>query len=108
MGWFSGKSSSHEVDAALAALESAKNRRERDKVMGQIKSGKFGLSAKEVKQMQQVEKRATEGERGFGALAAGMKGGGSKNYQNIPLKDRVHPSEYKRILDREARRQGLL
>lgn len=108
MGWFSGKSSSHEVDAALAALEGARSRKDRDRIMSQIKSGKFGLSAKEVKQMQQVEKRATEGERGFGALGAALKGGGSKNYQNIPLKDRVHPAEYQRILQREAKRQGLL
>lgn len=74
-----------------------------------IASGKVPQkTAKELRKAAQEVKRKTEGERGIGALSAALKGGGSKNYQNIPLKDRVHPAEYRRILEREARKQGLL
>lgn len=67
-------------------------------------------SPKELRKAAQVAKRAAEGERGLGAISAATKGGGTgnRNYKNVPLKDRVHPTEYKRILDREAKRQGLL
>lgn len=51
------------------------------------------------------DRNALDSIRGF---TAGMRGGGSSNYSNIPLKDRVHPAEYRRILEREAKRQGLL
>lgn len=38
--------------------------------------------------------KGLEGERGMQALLAGLKGGGTgnRNHQNIPAKDRVHPS----------------
>lgn len=69
------------------------------------------VDLKAIRKDEKQARRATSGEKGVGALGAivaGLRGGGSRNYQNIPLKDRVHPSEYRRILDREARKQGLL
>ncbi len=85
-----------------------------------IKSGQvptFFKSAKNLRKAAKNDRKETErcvsGESGVGALAAilaGAKGGGTGNrrYQDIPLRDRVHPAEYKRILEREAKRQGLL
>lgn len=83
-----------------------------------IKSGQVPTeftSAKVLRKAAKKDERQTEralkGERGVGALVAGVLGGsgsGNRNYQNIPLKDRVHPAEYQRILQREAKRQRLL
>jgi len=74
--------------------------------------------AKTLRVSARREKRQTEralgGDRNaldaVAGFVAGVRGGGSKgrNYQNIPLKERVHPAEYKRILEREAKRQGLI
>lgn len=83
--------------------------KEAKKAMEDIKKGKVpGLSPKQQKQIEKDYQRQTQGERGLAALRDGLKGGGSKNYNNLPLKDRVHPAEYKRILEREAKKQGLL
>lgn len=86
-----------------------------------IKSGEVPTQftdAKTLRVSARREKRQTEralgGDRNaldaVAGLAAGIRGGGSKgrNYHNIPLKERVHPAEYKRILEREAKRQGLI
>jgi hypothetical protein len=76
-----------------------------------IREGKVPQkSPRELRKAAQVAKRATEGDKGLAALAAGMKGGGTgnRNYNNVPLRDRVHPAEYQRILEREAKKQGLL
>lgn len=101
MGLFSRKSETPSVDELLEM-----NDRDLKRV---IASGKVPQkSPRELRKAAQVAKRATEGERGLQALAAGFKGGGAQNHKNIPLKDRVHPSEYKKILEREARKQGLL
>lgn len=107
---------------------------EAKKAMEQIKKGKVpGLTVKQQKQIEKDYKRQTEGERGLGALFAGLKGGGSKGH--LPDKEKYHPSEYKnrlasgksrvgsaqeamnikksdpalyqRILEQEARRRGL-
>jgi len=55
-------------------------------------------------------RRKTSGETGIAAIAAAARGGGTGNrrYDSLPLSQRVHPAEYERILDREAKRQGLL
>lgn len=71
------------------------------------------IDVKAIRKDEKQARRATTGEKGLGALGAivaGLRGGGSngRNHQNIPLRDRVHPTEYRRILDREARKQGLL
>lgn len=103
MGLFSRKSETPSVDELLEMSDK--------KLKEVIESGKVPQKTpKELRKAAQAAKRATEGERGLGALAAGAKGGGTgnRNHQNIPLKDRVHPSEYQRILAREARKQGLL
>ena len=76
-----------------------------------IKSGRIkGKNPKEVRKAAKEIRQKTEGERGLGAIRAAGRGGGTgnRNYQNVPLKDRVHPAEYQRILEREAKRQGLL
>lgn len=69
---------------------------------------------KAARQDRKITERALGGDRNaldsVTGLIAGVRGGGTgnRNYQNVPLKDRVHPAEYRRILEREARRQGLL
>jgi hypothetical protein len=81
-----------------------------------IKDGRIPTeftSAKVLRKAAKADKKLTEralkGERSIAPLVAGILGDqGSRNHQNIPLKDRVHPAEYRRILEREARRQGLL
>lgn len=81
------------------------------KALKEIKSGKVpGFTPKEQRKIEADYKRASEGEKGISALLAGLKGGGSgsKNYANLPLRERVHPAEYKRILEREAKKQGLI
>lgn len=96
-----------EMADALADMKPA----DAAKALKEIKGGKVpGLTPKQQKQIEADYKRASEGEKGMKALIAGFRGGGSggRNYQNIPLKERVHPAEYKRILEREARRQGLI
>lgn len=101
--WLNRKSESPDIDELLSMKD-----RDLRKV---IESGRVPQKTpKELRKAAQEVKRRTEGERGIGALAAGLKssGSGGKNYQNIPLKDRVHPAEYRRILHREAKRQGLL
>lgn len=96
---------------SLAELLSKKN----DEIDKLIESGKIPTeftSAKELRKTakadRQLAERCLNGERGAKALLPGFKGGGAQNYKNVPLKERVHPSEYKRILEREAKRQGLL
>lgn len=110
MGFFSKKSESYEVGDAVAALAAAKNNSERNKVLKEIKGGKYTMTAKQIREAEKLAKRCSEGELGTSAFIAGMKGGGTnnQNYKNIPLRDRVHPAEYRRILEREAKKQGLL
>lgn len=102
--WLSRRSESPDIDELLSM-----NDRDLRKV---IDSGRVPQKTpKELRKAAQEVKRRTEGERGVGALRAGLtgsQGSGGKNYQNLPLKDRVHPAEYRRILHREAKRQGLL
>lgn len=111
MGLFGKKKwESLPVDQVADALLSLPEK-DAKKAMEDIKRGKVpGLTPKQQKQIEKDYERATRGETGVSALLAGMKGGGTgnKNYKNIPLKERVHPAEYKRILEREARKQGLM
>lgn len=96
---------------SLPAEDVAEMCRKDPKLYQDLKKGRIpGISGKERQKIEKIYKRAYEGEKGLSALAAALKGGGTgnKNYQNIPLKERVHPAEYRRILEREAKRQGLL
>ncbi len=99
MGWFSSdkkKWQSLPADEVANALMAMKPE-EAKKAMQEIKKGKVpGLTVKQQKQIEKDYKRAAEGERGVKALFAGFKGGGSKNYGNLPARDRMHPSEYRR------------
>lgn len=104
MRWFSKKSESMSVDEFLEMS---------DKEISKILKTQKGVpyrTAKELRKAVKDDRRRVEGERGFAAMLDAVRGGGTgnRNYQNIPLKDRVHPAEYKRILQREAKRQGLL
>ena len=103
MGFFSRKSETPSVEELLSMKDS-----DLRKVIAQGKVPQ--KTPKDLRKAAQQAKRSADGERGIGALRAGLKGGGTgnRNYQNIPLKDRVHPAEYQRILQREARKQGLL
>ncbi len=115
MGWLSGapKRGKHE-SVSLSELLSKGD----GEINKMIKSGKVPTEftsakvlRKAAKQDKKLTERALNGERGITPLVAGIlgsQGSGGKNYQNIPLKDRVHPAEYRRILEREAKRQGLL
>lgn len=107
MGFFSKKRDWQSLPADEVAEACHKD----PKLYQDLKKGKIpGLTGKQQKEIEKVYKRAYEGEKGLSALAAALKGGGSgnRNYQNIPLRDRVHPAEYRRILEREAKKQGLL
>lgn len=112
MGWFSTKSASPTVEELVTMSDA-----DLSKIIGRGKVPQ--KSAKELRKAAKDVVRKTQGEKGLKALTAGAKGGGSKNYQNIPLEGRVHPAEaarlrakeanrYARVLEREARKQGLL
>ena len=103
MGWFSKK----DAVPYIGDLEMMGDGEIRDL----IKEGKVnGNSPKKVREAAKNIRLKTEGERGTGAIRAAARGGGTgnRNYRNIPLKDRVHPAEYQRILEREAKKQGLI
>jgi hypothetical protein len=103
MGLFSRKSETPSIDELLAMKDKDLNKI--------IASGKVPQkSAAELRKAAKEIKRRTSGETGIGAIAAAAKGGGTgnRNHENIPLKQRVHPAEYERILEREAKRQGLM
>lgn len=67
-------------------------------------------TAKDFRKAAKDDRRRMQGEKGVQALLAGMQGGGTGNrrYDSLPLKDRMHPAAYKQLLEREARKQGLL
>jgi len=111
MGWFKrGRHESLSLSDLLGKDDKAIN--------NLIKSGEVPTeftSAKVLRQAakkdERLTKRALSGERGIAPLVAGIlgeRGTGNGNYRNIPLKDRVHPAEYRRILHNEAKKQGLL
>lgn len=110
MGIFGGRRKweslpANEVAAEIMSMKPG----DAKKALEDIRKGKVpGLTGKQQKEFEKEWERCHEGERGLGALRDAMRGGGSRNYQNIPLRDRVHPSEYRRILEKEARKQGLL
>lgn len=104
MGWLSSKKSDVPFIGDLEQMGDAEIRK-------LIKDGKVnGKNPRKVRDAARAIRLKTEGERGTGAIRAAAKGGGTgnRNYNNVPLKDRVHPAEYKRILEREAKKQGLL
>lgn len=134
MGFFSKKSESFSVDEMLEMKD-----KEIEKLLREKKAPV--RSAKELRKMAKEDRRRLEGEKGFAAFRAAVTesgGSGNKNYKNIPLSQRVHPSQYKRLqqsgrlgkpgtsfaqaaelkksnpkayeklLEQEARRQGLI
>ena len=134
MGFFSKKSESFSVDEMLEMKD-----KEIEKLLREKKAPV--RSAKELRKMAKDDRRRLEGEKGFAAFRAAVteKGGsGNQNYKNVPLSQRVHPSQYKKLqqsgrlgkpgtsfaqaaelkrtnpkeyeklLEQEARRQGLI
>jgi hypothetical protein len=134
MGWWSSKSESFSIDDVLGMKD-----RDIEKLLKEKKAPV--RTAKELRKMAKDDRRRLEGEKGFAAFRAAVteKGGsGNRNYKNVPLKERVHPSQYKkleqsgrlgrpgtsfaqaaelkrtnpkeyeRLLEQEARRQGLI
>lgn len=121
MGWkdrFGGRRESPSIEQFLAETDDHIDFAL--KSMG-MKKGLGFKNAKELRKAYKKDKRAVMGEKGLGAFLAGLKdlktpqgrstgrrGQGTTNYHNIPLKERMHPAAYKALLDKEARRQGLL
>lgn len=145
MGWFEKKPAweslpADEMAAMLKDLHVSGKAKEAEAMMKKIKQGKVpGITGKEQKEMAKFHKRVTEGEKGAKAAIHSLrelkKMSGAQRHKNIPLKDRVHPSEYKnqirtgkyrpgaqeaadikksdpalykKLLEQEARKQGLL
>ena len=102
--WLNRKSESPDIDELLSMKD-----RDLRKV---IDSGRVPQKTpKELRKAAQEVKRKTEGERGTGALRVGLsgsQGSGGRNYQNLPLSQRMHPAAYRALLAKEARKQGLL
>jgi hypothetical protein len=61
-------------------------------------------SARELRKATKDGRRPLEGEKGFDALLAGLKGGGTggKNYRNQPVTSRVHPAVARKQLAKEV------
>ena len=103
MGWFSKKTESPYIgDLEDMGDEQIK----RLMALGRVK----GKSPREIRKTAKAIRLKTEGERGIGAIRAAAKRGGTGNrkYETLPLRERVHPAEYQRILEREAKKQGLI
>lgn len=106
MGLFGGKRRTSEslyIDELLDLSD-----REIDKILRDRKSPV--RSARELRKMAKDDQRRVEGERGLGALIAGLRGGGTGNrgYDLLPLHERVHPARYKQLLEQNARKNGWL
>lgn len=101
MGLFGGKKQvSPAVDSLLSMDDKAI-----DKLLKQHKGTPF-KTAKDIRKATADGRRPIEGEKGMGALLAGLKGGGTggKNYRNQPVENRVHPSQHRKALTDEIMR----
>lgn len=108
MGWLKKKSESFTFADLLAQPDDVINKALKGAKMPQ-------KSAKDLRKAAKTDRRKLEGEKGMGALLAGMKGGGTgnqnydkipdkekkfqtgggtgnKNFKNIPKVERQHPS----------------
>ncbi len=88
-------------------------------------------SAKDLRKMKKDDRRRLEGEKSFGVIAAAgadiLKKRQAQNHSTrammeqkaktnhaiknpklLPIKDTMHPAAYKQLLEKEARRQGLI
>lgn len=100
MGLFSRKpSQSPAVDSLLAMDDKAIN-----KLLKQHKDTPF-KDAKALRKASAEGRRPLEGEKGMGALIAGLKGGGTanQNWKNQPVSSRVHPSRHRETLVKEVK-----
>jgi hypothetical protein len=74
------------------------------KLMKQHKVGGF-KNVKDLRKAVATGRKGLDGEKGMGALLAGLKGGGTggSNYKNQPVSDRVHPSRHRAAWADEVR-----
>lgn len=89
-----------EIAEQIIELHNSGKQKEARDMATQIKHGKVpGITSKEQKEMDKLYKRVTEGEKGAKAALASLrelkKASGNQGYKNRPLKERVHPSEFK-------------
>lgn len=100
MGWGKKKQVSPEVGALLDMDDKAI-----EKLLSQHKDTPF-KSARALRKASEEGRRPLEGEKGMGALLAGIRGGGSgsKNWRNQPVEGRVHPSRHRQALNEEVQR----
>ena len=109
MGWFSNKKST------VVPIDELSDKQ----IKEALKKGKVPtISPKEFKKMRQDEQRAMLGEKGLGAIraaAADMSRQRQIHFEQQMRKDHAvermkaaDPRAYEKLLDREARRQGLL
>ena len=127
MGWlFGGKSQSIPIDELSDR-----------QIREALRKGKVpNLTPKEVRKMNKTEQRAAMGEKSFSAVTSAAKDivnrdaakvrkavderenqrmrsqkpsdFRTRSRASIPIKDTMHPAAYKHLLEREARKQGLL
>lgn len=93
MGLFSKKSQSFEIGDVLDMKD-----KDIEKLLKEKKAPV--RSAKELRKIAKEDRRRLEGEKGFAAFRAAVTergGSGNKNFFNIPLSQRVHPSQYKKL-----------
>ena len=105
MGLFSSRPKwqslpAYEIAEQLQNLHDSGKKGEADKMISEIKKGKVpGITPKEQKEMDKFYKRVTEGEKGYKAAKAALaeirKSGGTKNFRNIPERERLHPAAYR-------------
>lgn len=94
MGLFGPKKSESMAASEFLAMSND----EIDLILKKAKKGGVKLpykSAKEIRKAAQEDRRKLEGERGFGAILDGLKGGGTNNQNfknNVNPRDKVHPS----------------
>lgn len=74
------------------------------KLMKQHHVGGF-KSVKDLRKAVETGRKGLDGEKGMGALLAGLKGGGTggSNYKNQPVSDRVHPAIHRKAWAEEVR-----
>lgn len=99
MGLFSKKPSQSPAVGQLLAMDD----KAIDKLLKKHKESPF-KNAKALRKATADGRRPLEGEKGMGAILAGMKGGGSgnRNWKNQPVSSRVHPSRHRETLAAEV------
>lgn len=101
MGFFGGKKAGIPPAKILLSMDDGAI----NKLLKQHKEAPF-KTAKDLRKATKDGRRPLEGEKGMDAIFAALKGGGTgnKNYGNLPVEDRVHPSRHRAALNEEIRK----